>query len=277
MLLRILAIVLITTIAAPLAAQDAPQGVEPPSYDTIPEVVPEVPPRDTFSLRLGFLHSALFSSNQGRPFFYLDFGLRYKTDQHYIDLKAPAFIAGLDFLSYQLQSLLGVNSPFNLFETANEPIQYAAFLEPAHVRLGQTFLTQWPGGAPLRITGGIFTLFDFVFFNLALVNQDPEEFRDLNDPSAIDPYVLAPGGFIAIGGDAPISEWDFALGIGPDIFQDDAYVPANGLVIYGDLEVQIDPLDSLGAYIRTRVSTYTHPDKLVWTIIASYGVSLSLL
>lgn len=243
----------------------------------VPELTPKPPPRDRFSLRLGFLHSALFNSNQGRPFFYLDTGLRYKTDQNYVDLKLPAFVAGIDFLSFQLQTLLGFNEPFNLFEFANEPIQYAAYLEPAHIRLGQTFLTEFPGGAPLRLTGGVFALTDFLFFQLALANQDPEEFDDIDDPSAIDPFVVAAGGFVAIGGDAPISEWDLALGIGPDVFQNNDYLPSSGIVIYTDLEVQIDPLDDIGAYIRTRVSTYTHTSPIVWSIITTYGVALSLL
>ena len=275
-----LLLMLVGLVAMPgsAAAQEESAPPEPAApYETIPEAQPDPDPRDTFSLRLGFLHSALFGSNQGRPFFYLDFGLRYKTDQHYIDVRAPAFVAGLDFLSFQFQGLLGVQSPFNLFEAANDPIQYAAFLEPANVRLGQTYSTVFPGGEPLRLTGGIFMLVDFVFFQLALVNQDPEEFRDVNDPTATDPFVVAPGGFVAIGGDAPLSEWDFALGLGPDIYQDDNYVDANGFVIFGDLEVQIDPLDFMGAYIRTRVSTYTHAEKLVWTVVANYGVALSLL
>ena len=210
-------------------------------------------------------------------FFYFDFGLRYKTSEHYIDLRIPAFVAGIDLLSHQFQTLIGVNNPFNVFEWANEPIHYAAFLEPGHVRLGQTYSTVFPGGAPLRLTGGVFTLIDFVFFDLAIANLDPEEFQDIHDPSATDPFVLAPGGFIAIGGDAPLSEWDFAVGVGPDVYQDDNYVPSNGIVIYGDLEVQIDPLKKMGAYVRTRVSTYTHETQLLWTIVASYGVALSLL
>lgn len=231
------------------------------------------PTRDSFAIRVGAISSGLFDSNQGRPFFYLDTGLRYKTDRFYIDLKLPAFVAGLDWASFQLQGLLGINEPFNLFEAANDPIQYAAYLEPAHVRLGQT----WPlGDGSYRISAGFFTLVDFVFFDLALFNRDPEEFS-IDAPDANDPFVLAPGGFVSIGGDLPLSEWDFAIGVGPDVYQNEDYVPTNGVVIYGDIEVEIDPLRDIGAYIRTRLSTYTHTSKLVWTMIASYGFALRLL
>lgn len=243
----------------------------------IPPPEPEVPPRDSFALKVGFLHSWLFDSNQGRPFIYLDFGLRLKTDEFYIDVKLPALVAGIDFLLYQLQRLVGVNSPFNLFEAVNQPIHYAAFLEPANLRLGQTFVTRLGGERPLKLTAGIFALFDFVFFDLALAQQDPEEFNDIADPNANDPFVVAVGGFVAIGSDLPYSEWDLALGVGPDIFQDDGYVPNSGLVIFADLDVQIDPLRNVGAYLRTRLSTYTHTSPIVWTMTLSYGVALKLL
>jgi hypothetical protein len=268
---------LITALAIPAAAQSGTAGAPAVTPDPIPEPTPEPGVRDRFALRLGFFSSWLFDSNQGRPFFYLDAGLRYKTDAYYVDVKLPAFVAGIDWLSFQTQDLLGVNEPFNLFEAANDPIHYGAFLEPGHIRLGQTFLTSFPGGAPLRLTGGIFALLDFVFFDLALFNRDPDEFDDVADPDANDPFVAAPGGFLAVGGDAPLSEWDLALGIGPDVYQDDNYVPNNGLVIFGDLELEIDPLEEVGAYVRTRFSTYTHTSPLVFTMTFSFGVALPLL
>lgn len=245
--------------------------------DDIPEPEPEIPPRDSLTLKVGFLNSWLFDSNQGRPFIYLDTGLRLKTDQFYIDLKLPAFVAGIDFVLYKLQGLLGVNTPFNLFEAANQPIQYAAYLEPANLKLGQTFLTHFPGGAPLRLTAGIFTLLDFVFFELALSNRNPDDFENINDPNANDPFVVGVGGFVSVGGDAPLSEWDLAIGTGPDIYQDQSYVPNNGFVIFGDLDLEIDPLRDVGAYIRTRLSAYTHTSPVVWTMVVSYGVALRLL
>lgn len=261
--------VFVSAIAAPVQAQ--------PVGEALPQLEEPRPPRDSLAIRIGFVSSGLFSSGQGRPFFYLDTGLRYKSDQFYIDLKLPAFVAGLDWALYQLQEMLGVGTPFNLFEASNEPIHYGAYLEPAHLRLGQTFAIGDPDGAGLRLTGGVFMLADFVFFDLALFNRDPESFESIEDPEAHDPFVVAPGGFVAIGGDLPLTAWDFALGIGPDIYQDDAYVPAGGVVVYGDLEVQIDPLRDIGAYIRTRFSTYTHTSPVVWTMIASYGFALRLL
>ena len=243
----------------------------------IPEPTPEVPPRESLALKVGFLNSWLFDSNQGRPFIYFDFGLRLKTDEFYIDVKLPALVAGLDFVIYQIQSLLGVASPFNLFEAINEPIQYAAYLEPANVKLGQTFLIDLGGKRPLRLTAGIFTLFDFVFFELALAQRDPEEFQNVADANANDPFVVAVGGFASIGGDAPLTAWDLALGTGPDIYQDPGYVTNSGFVIFADLDLQIDPLRDVGAYLRTRLSTYTHTRSQVWTMVVSYGVALKLL
>lgn len=258
---------LMTVLSVPAQAQD------------IPDAVPESPPRDSFALKIGFLNSWLFDSNQGRPFIYLDLGLRLKTDQFYIDAKIPAVVAGLDFVLFQLQTLFGISDPFNLFEAINQPIHYASYLEPGHLRLGQTFPTTiGKEDSPVRLTAGIFTLFDFVFFELALADREPdEEFENINDPSANDPFVIAVGGFVAVGSDLPYSEWDFAIGVGPDIYQDDSYTPNQGFVIYGDLDVQIDPLDDVGAYIRTRFSTYTHTSPLVFTMVVSYGVALKLL
>lgn len=251
-------------------AQPAPTA--PPE-----EVVARRPPRESLAIRIGVVNSGLFNSNQGRPFFYLDTGLRYKSDAFYIDFKAPAFVAGLDWAFHQVQELFGVQNAFNLFEAANDPVHYAAYLEPIHLRLGQSFPLGPPDRPQMRLTGGVFMLGDFVFFDLALYNRDPEEFESIEDPQAHDPFVIAPGGFVAIGGDLPITAWDLALGIGPDIYQDDAYVPTGGVVLYADLEVQIDPLRDVGAYIRTRVSTYTHTSPIVWTMIASYGFALRLL
>lgn len=244
--------------------------------EPIPAPPASPPPRDRFALRVGFLHSWLADSNQGRPFFYLDFGLRLKTATNYIDLKLPAFVAGLDYVSFSVQRLVGVARPFNLFEAANKPIQYGAFLEPAHLRLGQTFPLRFPAAAPLRLTAGIFTLFDFVFFDLVRAEEDPAEFRP-RAGNATDPYTLAVGGFVAMSGDLPLSEWDLALGVGPDIYQDDGFVPVTGFVIYGDLDVQIDPLADVGTYLRARVSTYTHVPMRVWTVVLTYGVTLPLL
>ncbi len=245
--------------------------------EDVPAEVVELPPRDSFALKVGFLNSWLFDSNQGRPFIYLDFGLRLKTDEFYIDAKLPAIVAGLDFVVFHLQRAFGVRSPFNLFEALNQPIQYGAYLEPANLKLGQTFLLELGPTTPLRLTLGIFTLLDFVFFELALVQRAPEDFKTIDDPDANDPFVVGVGGFVSIGGNAPLSEWDLAIGTGPDIYQNPGYVTNRGFVIFGDLDLQIDPLRDVGAYIRARLSTYTHTQPIVWTMVLSYGVALKLL
>ena len=159
----------------------------------------------------------------------------------------------------------------------NKPIQYAAFMEPANVKLGQRYTFEVGERAQkLRLTAGIFTLFDFVFFQLALAQQDPETFEDIDNPEANDPYTVGVGGFVSIGGDAPLTEWDLAIGAGPDIFSNADYVSTTGFVLFADLDLQIDPLDDVGAYIRTRLSTYTHTSPIVWTMVVNYGVALKL-
>ena len=244
-----------------------------------PPVAQKHPLRDGLGWRLGFISTGLFESGQGRPFFYLDTGLRFKSDRIYFDLKFPAFIGGLDFLFLQFQKFLGANDPFNLFEFFNEPIHYGAHMEFSNVRLGQTF-TLFPLGddAPLRTTLGVFVLADWVFFDLVLIqNRDPEEeFDPKENPNVNDPIVVAPGGFVAFGGDAPITAYDIALGAGPDIYVDDAYAPNNGWVLFVDLDLHIDVLEDLAVHYRTRVSTYTHTEKPVVTMDVNFGVVLRL-
>ncbi len=254
-------------VSTSAAAQAGPQLLRDP--------VPEPPPRDRLAVRIGFLTSGLVDSRQGKPFVYLDTGLRYKAGFVYFDLRLPILVAGFDFLFFTLQQGLGVNEPFNLFESLNEPIQYSAFLEPIHLRIGQTFELAAPASNPLRFTAGIFGIADFVFFDLTLGNQNPEEFEGPQD-GVTDPLVVVPGGFVAISGDAPSSEWDFAVGVGPDVLTFPDFAATNGFAIYGDLEVQIDLLDDIGTYIRVRTSMYTHTQPVSWTWIGSYGVALGL-
>jgi len=243
----------------------------------LPEPAPPARPdvSDAFGWRLGLLDSGLVDSGQGRPFLYPTAGLRYKTSEIYLDVHLPVFFAGLDFLSYTAQQrVFAVNRPFDLFEALNQPIQYGAYLEVAHLRLGQTFTFHpFAGGAPLRLTGGIAGVFDFVFFDLALFHRDPEDFKSINLPGAHDPVVVAPGGFVALGGDAPYTEYDLAIGAGPDLYQDDAYEPSSGWVIFADLDVVFDVLDDVAVQLRWRTSTYTHiTSQLILTMAVDYGI-----
>lgn len=234
--------------------------------------------RDTLGLRAGFLGSGLFDSGQGRPFVYLDTGLRYKAELFYIDLRLPALIGGLDYAQFLLQGAIGVPRPFNLFEGLNEAVHYGAYLEAAHVKIGQTFtLYPWPTD-PLRLTVGVFTLAELVFFDLPLANDiEAAGFDSIDVAGARDPFVVAPGGFVALGGDAPSSEYDIALGVGSDVYRNDNYEPASGLVLYADADVQIDVLEDLGIELRTRLSTYTHTKELVFALVTSFGVVFRLL
>ncbi len=249
-----------------------------PEFNDIPPSPTLIPLKDSLGLRLGFMASALIGSNQGRPFFYFDTGLRFKNNSAYFDLRLPAFIGGLDYLFYYFQEeILGVRSAFNFFEGINSPLQYGAYIEPIMFRLGQTF-TVFPfdDESPLRLTAGIGFVAEFVFFDLALFSGDLEEFDPREDPNSADPIIAAPGGFIALGGDFPSGEYDIAIGGGPDVFVDSAYSPNSGAVIYLDADVQYDVGEDVGISLRARVSTYTHTEEMAFTAVINGGVIVRL-
>lgn len=266
-----LALLISFTIASPVLAE--------PEFNDIPEAATVIPLRDTLGLRLGFIASGLFGSGQGRPFFYFDSGLRFKNDSAYFDLRLPAFIGGLDYVSFLFQDeILKSRSPFHFILAMNSPLQYGAYAEPIMFRLGQTF-TFFPfdNKSPLRLTAGIGFLAEIVFFDLALFDdRDLEEFEPREDPNAADPFIAAPGGFIALGGDFPDGEFDIAIGGGPDVFQDSAYSANTGAVIYLDVDVQYDVTEDVGISMRTRLSTYTHTETLVYTMVFNGGVIVRL-
>lgn len=271
------------TVIATLLALAMPAQAEAPIRHELDGFTAEPDFVDDLGWRVGFLNSGLFGSGQGRPFIYFDTGLRLKNDEIYVDIKTPLIAGGIDFLLWTLATeAFGDDTAFNFFETFNEPIQYGAFLEAAMLRLGPTiptypFANQDGQGAPLRLSFGLTGLADFVFFDLLLQDLEPEEFEELDDPSANDPAVLAFGGFVSMGGDAPLSEYDFAIGVAYDVFTDDRYVENNGLVVYLDFEWVIGITDDVGAYIRTRFSTYTHISvEIPVTALATYGVVLRL-
>jgi len=250
-----------------------------PVFNDIPPPAHLIPLKDSLSLRLGFVSSALFSSKQGRPFFYFDSGLRYKSDNAYFDLRLPAFIAALDFLFFTFQEeLLKSDNSFNFFQAMNSPLQYGAYVEGLMFRLGQTF-TVYPfkDKSPLRLSAGVAFLGEFVFFDLALFDdRDLEEFEPREDPNAADPFIAAPGGFIAFGGDFPSGEYDIAIGGGPDLFVDSAYSANSGAVIFVDSDVQIDLTEDIGFSLRARLSTYTHTKSMVFTLVVGGGVMMRL-
>lgn len=275
-LLRATAVVLTLAMASPAMA-------EPEIHQNVPGFPEPIDLVDDLGWRVGFLNSGLFGSGQGRPFVYFDTGLRLKNDEIYVDIKTPLLAGAIDFLLYTLgEEAFGDETSFNFFETFNDPIHYGAFLEAAMLRLGATipthpFATEDDKGSPLRFSFGLTGVADFVFFDLLLQDLDPEEFEDLDDPSANDPAVLAFGGFFAMGGDAPMSEYDFAMGVAYDVFTDDRYVENNGLVLYLDFEWVIGITDDVGAYVRSRLSTYTHISvEIPVTALATYGVVLRL-
>lgn len=251
-------------------------GAEP-RFDDIPPSPTLIPLRQTLGLRVGFISSGLFSSKQGRPFFYFDTGLRYKTESTYFDLRLPALMAGFDGLGYLFQSevLNRGRTSFNFFETLNSTLQYGAYIEPGILKIGQTW--RLSGDNPLKITLGGFAISEFVFFDLALFeDRDLENFEPRNDPNAADPFIIALGGFAGFSGGFSEGEYDLVFGVGPDLFQDPDYSANTGWIIFADLDVQYDIAEDVAISLRTKLSTYTHTKDLVYTLVVNGGVVVRL-
>lgn len=214
------------------------------------------PVHEGLGWRLGLVGHGLFNSNQNWPFSYVNFGVRYKTDKFYVDLNTPVVIALFDGLSMLIQSGAGVRKPFFLLEQANDLAQLR-YAEAAILKLGQTFLFH-PSGQetgkerPMRLSFGMMGLLEFVTFD-AVVREVP----DVEDGGIHDPIVAAPGGFISIGGEAPATRYDLALGAGIDLFSSGSYVEHQVWVVFLDLDVQFAVRTDMAIYVRNRLSTYT--------------------
>ncbi|MFU8803975.1 MAG: hypothetical protein ACNA8W_09230 [Bradymonadaceae bacterium] len=221
--------------------------------------------------RFGLLGNGLFNSRQGRPFTYLNVGLRYKTDHHYVDLHAPPLFGLVDGLGALLQGGMGVDRPFVLLTALNEDDQLR-YIELAILKVGQTlaihpFADDDGPGTPLRLTVGMMALAEIVFFD-AVIRDD----FNPNDGGGQFPFIVAPGAFVALGGEAPITRYDLALGAGMDVLNLDGGAPV--WVILLDLDVQFAVLPDLAIYLRNRLSTYVTPiDAWIFTMAFSAGVT----
>jgi len=244
---------------------------------------PDPPPDwlDNTGARFGFVVAGLVDSGQQRPFVYIDFGLRMKDDDYYFDAKLGALAAGLDygFRTIQAESF-GMDPPFSFIETLNEPIQYGSHLEAISLRLGKTFtsypfLSQTPPDefpSPFRVSVGPAFLAELVFFDLPLLNSDPEEFDGPDVSGANDPVVLGAGGFVALGGKAPGVAYDVALVFAQDVFTWSDYAPLSGQILSIDTEIVVELSKDIGVYNRFRISTYTHVDALIVTMAGNIGL-----
>lgn len=234
------------------------------------------PVHEGLGWRLGLLGHGLFNSNQNWPFSYLNFGVRYKTDHFYVDLNAPVVLVLFDGLSMLIQSGAGVPQPFFLLQQAND-IGQLRYAEAAILKVGQTFLfhpsDQEAGqkankGRPMRLSFGFVGILEFVTFD-AVVREVP----DVEDGDIHDPIIAAPGAFVSIGGEAPVTRYDLALGAGIDLFNSGNYVDHQVWVIFLDLDVQFALRTDMAIYVRNRLSTYTTAlDAQIFTNAFGAGV-----
>ncbi len=236
---------------------------------------------DDTGARFGFVAAGLVDSGQRRPFVYFDFGIRMKDDDFYVDAKLGAIAAAFDYGMRALQeSQLGADEPFSFIEAMNEPLQYGAHLEALSLRFGKTFTSypfesETPPGefpSPLRVSVGPTILAELVFFDLPLLNSDPEEFDGPDVSGANDPIVLGAGGFLALGGKAPGVSYDVAFVFAQDVFTWDDYAPLSGQVIGLDTEFVVELGNKVGVYNRFRISTYTHVDAFIVTMAGNIGL-----
>ena len=294
---------LLLLCGAPLWAQGRPGAVELPELPEEAELAlptpaePVEPPtvaplRDSLGWRAGAVVQGLFGSGQGRPLGYVAAGARYKTDTVYIDIHFPALVGGLDAAQYLFFSeILEAGAPFAFFELVNGPYQLA-YIEPLHLQLGRTFTLfpfaedpdelppgQLPDpGAPLQLSVGVVGVTDFVVFDLPRFQGDIEEF-DFTAPELTDPIVIGPGVFVAVGLPAgSTGEVDLALELARDVVDFAGYIPtSSNWIISIDADYEVDFSDDFGAYLRGRLSTYTHlTDPLIVTLSFSGGMIVRL-
>jgi hypothetical protein len=255
---------------------DAPVGEERARRED-----PE-PLRDRLAWRSGVLGQGMLGSGQQRPLLYLSTGLRYKTDIVYFQLELPLLVGAVDAAQFLFQrDVFDSPSAFGLFTVLNSPYQYA-YIEPLHLRVGRTF-TLYPfaenddRGAPMRLSAGVAGIAELVIFDLPRFNGDIEDF-DFENPELNDPVVIGPGAFFAIGGDIPLSEYDVALVVARDLVDFEGYTGTSGGWIFSlDVDYHVDITRLFGAFMRARVSTYTHvTDPVILTTSFSLGVAARL-
>lgn len=234
------------------------------------------------SWRVGPVLNALYGSNQGRPFIYPYVGARYKVDDLYVDVHAPAVLGMLDGLAFLFQDQIADvprEQNVNLFELAND-LRHYAFFQIIDLRLGQTFTidpwaTETTTGFPLQLSVGAEGFFDFVLFDLPGFTGDLDDF-DFNATVQRDPVVGAVGLFGAVGAHVGPFSGDLALVFARDLFDWDAYAPASGWIIALDSDLQIEITPNIGMYVRPRWSFYTHVEgSLIQTLVLTAGVVFS--
>ena len=290
-------------LAAPAAGQEWQPPIALPSIPADPALpapgprtsvgplTPE-PLRNSLGWRAGVATQGLFGSGQGRPLAYVAAGARYKTETVYIDLHFPILVGGLDATQYLFFSeIYETSAPFTFFELINGPYQLA-YIEPLHLQLGRTFTLfpfaqdadelppgQIPDlGAPLWLSIGVVGVADFVVFDLPRFQGEIDDF-DFTAPDLTDPIVMGPGAFVALGlGVGSTGELDLALELARDVVDFGGYLPSSSNWVIGlDVDYAVDFSDDFGAFVRGRLSTYTHvTDPLIVTLSFSGGMLVRL-
>jgi hypothetical protein len=233
----------------------------------------QTPMERAVQLRAGAQFMGLFKSKQGQPGTYASFGLRYRGDKLYLDMHLPALFGAMDYGQLLLQrDLIGRQGAFDIFRAINSPPQYS-FLEAGHVRVGQIF----SHGAPWGFAAGVAVFADFVVFDALFADELPQGDSDFEDFLSSDPFVVGPGGFIALTRRDEGLLIDWAFEAGRDLMNFGSYAPVAGWIISTDLEVQPQLSEDWAGFLRVRTSYYSHlPGRYPFTALLALGVSVRL-
>ena len=267
-------------------AQDT-GGLSPEERGVLDEVMEAKPMSQSFTWRAGGMVSGLFSSDQPRPFAYLALGGRKKAGGVYVDVHLPVAVAATDGLLYLVQeSVLEFEDSFSFLRALNGYSQFLA-VELLHLRVGtstEITLGETPegGGSTLRLSAGVVGLADFVVVEASrvelFVSEEVEEDRDAFEALlTLDPLILGPGVFVALGGGRGQVTGDLAVEVARDMVDPTSYAPNPGWVFSVDGEAQVEVVENLGMFARARWSMLTQlTDPFVYIMVVSAGVAFRL-
>jgi hypothetical protein len=234
----------------------------------------ETPYERSWQLRAGMQVMGLFKSGQGQPGIYPSIGFRYRGEGAFVDLHLPGGFGLMDAGQYFLQrELLERERAFDFFRLLNAPPQYS-FLEVAHVRLGQIFSRPEDGWG---FSAGAVIVADFVVFDALFAEEPPQADGEFEDFLSSDPFVVGPGGFIALSRQWEATGVDWVLEASRDLVNFGSYSPLAGWVIGTELDVKPQLGERVSGFVRVRVSYYSHlPGRYPFTTALTLGVNVGL-
>ena len=251
---------ILTILSVLTAAAAAPATAEAVEGDEQVDGEPEVPVAsatfDSIGIRAGFLLNTMLVSDLPIAFRYFDLGVRYKSGEYYVDVRAPA----LTLIADGLVTLLTIRwrrNPEPLLMVLNHS-EIATHWELAHARLGYRFRIVPPGDFELwkndlEAAVGFFATADLIFFERrARLQRD-----DARSLGYMDPFVPGVGGFLALGRTHQRLQYDVALGIGQAVGAIDTSQPrpVTLFLVDGDFQYALG-WRNLDFYVRPRLTMY---------------------